>query len=142
MCAIDDGERYLIWKTGERRAAKPHKCGECYREIAKGERYLYSAGLYDGRWTSNHICAHCEVACEWLRVNCGGYLDHGVYEDFHEHAAEYPALAWPILRVCVGMRRKWVGMCSAGLMALPKLPPSIRSVVHPVGKPFMGGASQ
>lgn len=134
MCAIDGCyETYAVWNVGDRRAAKPHKCGECGRDIAKGETYRYTTGLYDGHWTTNHVCQHCTVAAEWLRINCGGYLDFGVYDDIHEHAEEYPDLAVPILRVCVGMRRKWKALRGDGLMRAPRLPPSIESVVKAQG---------
>ena len=131
MCAIDGAERYDVYETSNRRARKPHKCGECGRPIIVGELYRSSRGLFEGSWNTNCICAHCQIAADWLTENCAGFVDNGVYEDIHEHAEEYFAIALPIYRLCVGMRRKWVRFDGAGLMPPPRLPPSIKSIIVP-----------
>jgi len=38
MCRIDDGDPASFSREEMRRAAKPHACDECSREIPKGER--------------------------------------------------------------------------------------------------------
>lgn len=129
MCAIDDCEPCQAYYDDDRRAAKPHRCGECNRDIAKGETYRYSKTLSDGKWSANKTCSHCMVGQRWLSINCGGWLFSQVAEEMWEHAEEYPLLAVPLLRVKIGMQRKWKRFDGAGLMALPRLPPSIESLL-------------
>lgn len=46
-----------------RTARKDHKCCECHRKILKGEKYLYSSGIWDGEPDSYKQCSICgEVA--------------------------------------------------------------------------------
>lgn len=124
MCRIDDGELCDIWREAERRAAKEHKCTECGRQIAKGERYLRIEGLYDGSWTTMRVCAHCRVGADWLRAECGGFTLDGVIDEVREHAEEYRrASLWKIV---VGSSRKWRRFDGAGLMAVPTMPPLSR----------------
>lgn len=132
MCMIDGcDERYEIY-NGPRlvRARKEHRCDECYRQIAKGESYYSASGLGDGRFEQHYICAHCWVACEWLRVNCDGWLHCGVREDVEEHVQEYrhTDAAAGLARLTIGMRRKWTvkrGPRAGQLMPMPRLPAKI-----------------
>ncbi len=41
------------------RAIKPHRCGECCREIPKGTRYERVSGKYDGSLYSEKTCSDC-----------------------------------------------------------------------------------
>ena len=68
------------------------------------------------------MCAHCQVAAEWLEENCGGYLLDAVHEDFSEHATGN----LPMLRIVVGARRRWKTFGGGGLMALPVYPPDMK----------------
>lgn len=124
MCAIDGGERYDVYCEATRKAAKQHKCDECYRPILKGEIYRQTRGLYDGHWSVNKVCSHCSVATEWLGTNCGGYMDQGVREDIEEHVDEYRRM--DLARLAVGMRNKWKCIRREGLMPIPKLPRPIK----------------
>jgi hypothetical protein len=102
------------------RAAKEHKCAECFRPIAVGETYYRATGLYDGQWDTHHTCSHCYVACQWLVDNCGGFLHGGVDEDIYEHVRDYRRP--DLLRLVVGIRRKWQRKRGAGLRQIPRLP--------------------
>jgi len=124
MCAIDDGEHYDVYCAQTRKAAKAHKCNECYRQIAKGESYRHTHGLYDGYWMQNRVCSHCQVATTWLSDNCGGYMDQGVCEDIEQHVDEYRRM--DLARLAVGMRSKWKRIRREGLMPIPKLPRPIK----------------
>lgn len=124
MCMIEDGERYAVYHQDTVKARKPHKCNECGREIAKGETYRRTAGLYDGSWTINKVCAHCTVAAEWLLTNCGGYMDSVVHEDIVQHVDEYRRM--DLARLAVGMKRDWKRFDGAGLLPVPKLPRPIQ----------------
>lgn len=131
MCLIEEcDDRYLVYRTkDEVRAAKPHRCCECGRPIAVGEIYHKAVGLYANHWDTHHTCTHCRVACLWLKSNCGGFLHEGVLEDIEMHADEYPSLRSTLNRLIVGMRRDWRRFDKKGLMAVPRLPPSIGEVL-------------
>jgi hypothetical protein len=132
MCMIEGAdETYRIY-NGPRVVVsrKEHRCDECYRTIAKGERYWSSSGLGSDGWDQHYICTHCYVAASWLMTNCQGFLHGAINEDIQEHVEEYgdtdagPGLA----RIAVGMRRKWHvkrGPRAGQLMPLPKLPERI-----------------
>lgn len=132
MCMVDDSESCSFWDEESRKAKKLHKCNECGRQIAPGEIYLYCKWIYDGDWGTSKMCAHCEVAAEWLRINCGGFVTHNIYEDISEHVDEYAYLGWRYLaglgRLTIGIRRDWQikrGPYAGQLMAIPRLPPAI-----------------
>lgn len=133
MCAIDYADdAFTIYRRKTAKARKAHKCDECAREIQAGETYFYAFGVYDGRGSSYHTCAHCAVATEWLVTNCGGFLHGGVQEDIEDHTSEYPGLKRGLDRFIVGMRRKWRKFSDDELMPLPRqaLPITI-SEAHP-----------
>ena len=125
MCRIDGSERDDLTVITWRQARKPHVCVECGRKIEPGERYRRDAGLYDGKWSVSLMCRHCAVGAEWLGANCGGWISKQVAEELIEHARDYPAIATPLRRVAVGMRRKWATVSGGDLMPEPTLPPSI-----------------
>lgn len=128
MCRTDiDGD----WACGSskiRRARKSHKCSECERTIEPGEQYRYETCVYEGFPSSTHICIHCEVPRSWLGTNCGTYQWGDIYADVEEHGLEYAALSLPMMRIAVGMRRKWLRFDGAGLMPIPRMPPSIPDI--------------
>jgi len=55
-----DGDNELYVESW-RRARKPHKCGECRGEIAKGSRYLRVVGKSDGRMWTALLCEPCNT---------------------------------------------------------------------------------
>lgn len=105
MCMIDGAEGFEMpfakWQT----ARKPHRCGECGRDIAKGERYHSGGGLMEGSWCTFKTCEHCRAAADWLVTVCGGWVYDAVREDLHEHFREGYGI-W-LGRAVVGMKRKW-----------------------------------
>ena len=121
MCAIDGcDDNFTVYELRDiRKARKEHQCDECTRTIAIGEPYLYAFGVFDGDGNSYHMCAHCRVAANWLRENCGGFLHCGVTEDIEEHIREYPDLRRGLLRFQIGFRRKWKRFSGDGLMRIP-----------------------
>lgn len=122
MCRIDDGELVTVNKTEYRVAAKDHKCTECNRTITKGEKYKHDSALYDGSWSTYKTCQHCQTGMKWLEKECGGYIWTEVIEEIHEHADEYPKMAFPLLKFVVGARRKWKGFGDNSMMPIPNLP--------------------
>ena len=85
MCMMEDAEPWTLYRQEERRSARDRRCDECQRDVAKGERYLYWTGLFDGYWSTGQVCLQCYEAARWLRVACEGYLWNAIAEDLAEH---------------------------------------------------------
>ncbi len=109
MCMVDDCDDFVTtvrdgsWHT----ARKAHKCAECRRQIGIGERYHSEAFVFDGKFTVHKTCAHCMVARQWLRDECGGWMYGGVEEDVREHCTngyQYPV---GVYRLAIGMHQRW-----------------------------------
>lgn len=113
-----------VWSENHRKARKPHACHECGRQIEPGERYLTIFTVFEGDASHHKVCAHCEVVCEWLRKNCGGFLLSMVYEDISEHVDEYNRR--DLARLQIGMKHDWKRLRKEGLMPIPKLPDPIK----------------
>jgi hypothetical protein len=110
MCRVEDADPWDFFYQETRRARIPHLCGECRRTIVPGERYVYSKGLFDKRWSMHRTCQHCEVAGLWLYYACGGYLFGDLRDELEEHFREEVQLRSPTLRhLIIGIRRKWAG---------------------------------
>lgn len=122
MCMVDDADGWVELDSGLRTARKEHRCGECDRVIAKGERYYSCSGVTDVGIITSKLCEHCHAAAEWLIVACSGYPFGGVLEDLREHA-EHPELTSETLRgLIAGIEAKWrwAGASSTGaLMPIP-----------------------
>lgn len=105
MCAVDY-DPATVHHAEVRTAAKDHRCGECRRTIAKGERYEHVSGLWDDNWSTYRTCAHCLAVRSWLEVVCHAWIYEGVFEDAGEHWSEgYRSGRFG--RMLVGMRRGW-----------------------------------
>lgn len=126
MCRIDFcDDMPSVSSETVRTARKAHRCNECGRDIHPGEQYRSLFQVYDGSPGTFKTCQHCRVAQTWLIENCGGYMIEDVYSEMKEHAEEYPDMRVPLYRIAVGMKRHWRRFDSAGLMALPAMPPTI-----------------
>lgn len=111
MCMWDGYDDYPSVHRGKDVVArKEHRCCECGRKIGIGECYHYAFQIYDGDPYQFHTCAHCLVAQAWLKRECGGFLIEGTWEDIAKHISEYPSLLFPLGRLMVGYRKKWLGM--------------------------------
>lgn len=128
MCMVDDADgQCSVWQESHRIARKGHRCQECGRKIAVGERYWYIFIVYDGDGSGNKICAHCEIACDWLRANCGGFVMTMIADDIREHVAEY--VNGPLARLSIQMGHFWryqYGPKAGQLRPIPTLPPPIK----------------
>lgn len=123
MCMIDgaDSDAQVQHAYTVKKSRKPCKCTECRREIPVGDTYYRVEMVMEGGWHTFRVCTHCQVATEWLRKECGGYLLEGVLEDISEHVQEYRSM--PLAKILVGMKRKWRALRGDGLMPLPEMPP-------------------
>lgn len=129
MCAIDDcDERVEVLQEKDRVGRKEHRCSECRRTIAPGETYHYEFGKLEGEAVTYRTCAHCMVARQWLRTNCGGWIYESVIQEICDHAVEYPTLAEPLKLIVSGANARWKSI-GGGLMPVPDMPPAI-SIHH------------
>lgn len=120
MCRIDDCDRSEFMSTSYQRAAKIHRCYECGRDIAKGERYRRTFTVTEGSAGTFLMCGHCEAAAGWLLRECGGFMFDQVAEELAEHAEEYPHVADALAPLVAGIRARW--QCDGALMAVPSVP--------------------
>ena len=131
MCMIDLGDAPQLYRQEMRKARKEHLCEECTRAILVGESYRRSFSVQDGSASTFRTCRHCVVAQDWLAENCGGWMFSMCLEEMREHAREYPPLGFSLLRIAVGMKRRWRGFTGLALLPTPKMPATIESVVSP-----------
>lgn len=119
MCMAEDADHCKASTTTQRKARKQHKCSECRRTIAPGERYEHTSGIDgEGDPFRHKVCQHCQVATAWLVANCGGWVMTMVAEDLFEHAGEYnrPDLG----EMARNVMTKWEGK------PVPELPRELR----------------
>ncbi len=121
MCTID-GDQPDVYVANTRRARREHVCTECRRTIRSGERYSLARALYDGGWDIYKTCEHCRVGQEWLVDVCNGFQHAGLEEDVDEHAREIWESRFGLLRLKVGIRRKWRAFAGDGLLRVPPMP--------------------
>ena len=75
------------------KARKPHKCCECRREIAPGEKYERTVGKWDGQMDTYLTCSECvEIRQQFC---CDGWLYGDLWEQMQEQAFEHLKMAGP-----------------------------------------------
>lgn len=119
MCSIDDAEPWTVYSQTERRARKDHRCCDCGRIIAKGERHTYATGLMEDSWYEYRACAHCMAAAGWLMRMCNGWMWEHVGEELGDHWREgYRNVA--LGRLIILHRRDWRGVTPEQVAAWAK----------------------
>ena len=127
MCMLDDSDGCVTMLSEATPVArKAHKCRECGRQIAAGERYHVERYLWEGKLHNHKTCAHCDVARQWLQAECGGWLYGDVKQNLRELAvraahAVNTAGHVPLMRLAVGMKWKWRAP-SGRLLGVPRVP--------------------
>jgi hypothetical protein len=121
MCMIDGADPTDFHKTEARTARKEHRCYECSRKIAPGERYQRTTALFGGSFDHHATCAHCAAAESWLLKHCGGLLWGAVADDLAEHFEEEPEYRRldGLGRLVVGIKRGWRRLRGPGLLPVP-----------------------
>ena len=110
MCMIGDTEPWEFHAEKDRRARKPHRCGECNRTIEPGETYRYGSGKCDGWFSQWKTCQQCLQATRWLNRVCDGYLIGCVQEDLMHHIRgqeEGELSSAPLVRLVRWMAADW-----------------------------------
>lgn len=120
MCRWEDCDTARVSNTTTRKAAKPHVCTDCFRQIEKGESYRYTFMILEEGPMTFRLCQHCQVGAAWLTRECRGYVYEQIREELEEHAQEYPDIAAGLAPLIEGMRTKWAG--PDGLLPVPALP--------------------
>ncbi len=131
MCMLDDGDGCVTpLSEADPVARKAHKCKECGRAIAAGERYHVDIFVWEGDLHTHKTCAHCMVARAWLRDECGGFLFGAIEEDIreHTHSGDYPM---GLHRLAVGMAWQWRAP-TGRLLPVPKVPQTTHERMHAV----------
>lgn len=106
MCEVEDAEPWSVVTVVQRKAAKEHRCTECFRTIRPGEVYQLTQGLCDGAWDTWKTCPHCLAAAAWLLEVCRGWVYGGVFYELVEHFHEGFGTV-EMGRMIANMRRKW-----------------------------------
>lgn len=109
MCMVGDYDYWEFYNEYTPTARKDHRCQECGRTIAKGEKYCTQGGLNDGHFQWYKTCAHCDAASRWLSVVCDGWIFGRRREDFGEHVVGYEKdiRSRPLVRLYRWMVAKW-----------------------------------
>lgn len=124
MCAID-ADCPELYRMNVRLARKEHRCSECSRLIAVGEKYNCAFMIYEGTPDTFRTCAHCRVGQMWLIENCGTFIHGDLIGEMQEHARDYPAVAPGLNVIVTGIKQQW--RQGDILMVLPVQPAGIAS---------------
>jgi hypothetical protein len=130
MCMVDGCDLEGTFLGSKmRRARVQHTCQDCGRKIEAGEQYMTARWAMEGTVETMKMCLHCDVAAEWLRDNCGGFVYGGVWEDIDEHVYEYrgvyPEVARDLKRLAVWADHDWrvkYGPRAGSMLPVPKTP--------------------
>ena len=82
-----DGDAPSFFSQGVVKARKPHRCGECYGPIAKGESYKRSSGKWDGRVDVYTECESCMELRQWAEISVTCFCCN-VFGELHEKIRE------------------------------------------------------
>lgn len=112
MCCCDDGDEMITGGTVRRKARKPHKCCECRRPIAAGERYVELSGLWrEGGFATFRWCAHCDAGQVIAAARVGDeacWCLGTMWRDFRDAINhDYGVRDMTLCRLIVGAKRKW-----------------------------------
>lgn len=106
MCMFDYDGICTVLSSHFRTANKHHKCSECCRQIAVGEKYLVEGLLFEGEKSTHKTCAHCMKVREYLLRECGGFVYGMIEEDISEHV--YDGCDPKIKIMASGMHNGWI----------------------------------
>ena len=79
----NDGDGPSCSSRDLRKARKPHVCCECRKPIARGERYEYASGVWDGRPDSFKTCLLCAEIRDHFA--CNGWIYGELWSDLRDN---------------------------------------------------------
>lgn len=105
-----DYDPVTLLGSAERTARKEHRCGECGRQILRGETYKVDTYVFEGSFESHKICRHCLDVRHYFDLtrrgwaygmlledlgymdldSTGGQLLEGMKVKWHQHGALMP----------------------------------------------------
>lgn len=91
-CYCDVGDGYPdVYRKETRTARVQHRCYECGKAIKTGERYEYTASLFDGSWTIAKTCCRCLDVREYVTAHapCFCWLHGSMLDEAREAANDY-----------------------------------------------------
>ena len=80
-----DGDGPECGNTVVRKARKDHRCYECGETIAKGTRYEYVSGIWDGEPGAYKTCLSCVEIRNHFACEGEGYLIGQLWSDLEEN---------------------------------------------------------
>lgn len=110
-CYCDYDYTFSVYRCANHVARKQHRCYECGRVIAPGERYEYAFGYGDGESMSAHTCQQCTDIRDWVvaHVPCCCWAHGNVHDDIRNTVDHYwpeaPGLLFGWLRRVAAMQR-------------------------------------
>lgn len=84
MSEWDGAETAIVLHERHPKARRAHRCDECWRVIAIGDRYTVERTIWDSRLRTHKTCAGCWTVREWLLDRCGGFVYGQVINDAWE----------------------------------------------------------
>lgn len=60
MCDVDT-DLCPVWRETGRKARKVHRCTGCREDIVSGHRYVETATLFEGHWSTCKHCLRCDA---------------------------------------------------------------------------------
>jgi len=105
VCDYDPPE---FFHQEERKARKAYKCEECRCDILPGEKYVYSAGKWEGTMDQFRWCLNCKRAQQEFVHNseCGCWAFGNLQGDMMDEWRDSGGMLW-LGRLLVGMRSRW-----------------------------------
>lgn len=86
-CYCDSEPATVYSERRINRARKTHKCEECRRQIAVGEPYTSTFGVWDGWAQTFCTCQHCQKLRDFITISTPCYCwSHGDgFDDLRDH---------------------------------------------------------
>lgn len=103
-CYCDYSDAPSVYRKAMRTARKPHRCYECGRQIATGEKYENVFAVWAGDPATCCTCQHCLDLREFVlaHVPCScwehGNMREAILDNAREYAHEAPGLLFGAYR--------------------------------------------
>jgi hypothetical protein len=109
----NDGDAPECFDSGTRVARKAHVCCECGESIAKGQKYEYASGVWEGRPDSFKTCLPCveirdHFACDgWIYGQLWSDLGENFFPDMVAGGPCMAGLSPQAKQILIDARMEW-----------------------------------